>query len=83
MVHGDRAIQGDCDTGWIQDDPINYFFNILTWNELESGLRRPGTPLALLRLGKVFEEGGGGGGVVGSGICSGGVFGSGGAKGFS
>ena len=34
---------------------INFFFNILTWNELESGLRRPGTPLALLRLGKVFE----------------------------
>ena len=61
-------------------------------------MRRPGTPLALLRLGKVFEGGGGGGvfggggGVFGGGICSGGVcggdvccgvFGSGGAEGFS
>ena len=82
MIQGDRAIQGACDTGWIQD-LINFFFNILTWNELESGLRRPGTPLALLRLGKVFEGGGGGGVFGGGGGVFGGVFGSGGAEGFS
>ena len=40
-------------------------------------MRRPGTPLALLRLGKVFEGGGGGGGVGGVGGGGGGVFGGG------
>ena len=46
-------------------------------------MRRPGTPLALLRLGKVFEGGVGGGGGVCGGDVSSGVFGSGGAEGFS
>ena len=40
-------------------------------------MRRPGTPLALLRLGKVFEGGGGvfSGGVCGDHVFDGGVFG--------
>ena len=47
---------------------------------MESGLRRPGTPLVLLRLGKVFE-GRGSGGVCGAG-GGGGVNGV-GVEGFS
>ena len=72
MVQGDRVIQGDCDTGWKHDDPIYFFFLIFS---LEMSWSRVCVDLAhhsrFFAWKKVYEGGGGG------------VFGSGGAEGFS